>query len=296
MFGLLKNLNPVWALTYYSGILFDWFHPEPDNKPLIVKIIHKTIVGLVGCILLTLIIFEFTQLVIAIINIINIHSVTANVLWFVVYPLPCLTFFRFLWRRREIASLFDDWNVYEQEWDINRNYKNEKIAKRIRNLTFSTYLLIHSFVLFGLVNLMSSKPEASYLFMHYQVLTNIFTIPFLMVLHIISFLLSWTFTILAEYVPGLTFYHAGLNLQSLEIELIQIFARKVPAASRETLSAAAITSISNSFIEQMQKLWRRYEKLSQLVVRANHLFGLLMVLILCITGLISSFSFFICWI
>jgi hypothetical protein len=89
----LKNtLNLLWQMSFKSGILSDWFHPTPNKTSFIVKIVRNIIIALVFCILCLMLIFEFTQLVIAVKNMTTIHSVTANLTWFFVFPLSFTTF------------------------------------------------------------------------------------------------------------------------------------------------------------------------------------------------------------
>ena len=273
---LENTLQPIWKLTHYTGVLIDWFYIEPENKNLLVKILNRLIITLVFFILFLLINFEFIQLIIAIINMTSIHSVTPNVLWFFVYPLPLVTFCRFIFLRRAIASFFYDWDIFEiQLLNLKLDTESGKSAKRIRNYLFSAYFLIHAFVLYGLVNLMLNKPQAPFLFMHYPVLNEMFTVPFLITLHIVSFLLGWTFSMMAEVVPGLTFYHAALNLERIKLQISRLFSTLQPSLISSD-SRANNQQPKSIFISQTQTIWKHYETVNDLVKRANKLFGLLM--------------------
>ena len=289
----LKNsLNLLWQLSFKSGILADWFHPTPNKTSFIVKIVRNIIIALAFCILCLMFIFEFTQLVIAVKNMTTIHSVTANLTWFLVFPLPFSIFLRFIIHRREIASFISDWDIFERAHTNNYSIDYQK-TRRIKNGVFLSYCLMFILLFFAISKTILSKPEASYLLTHYPTLRQYFTSSFLLLVHHCAMVVTMVLAIVSEMVPPLVFWHCGVALKIVRSQIKQHFSFINLLKSGIINSTTNYKSISlkhsrkSQFINPLRKTWLLYEKIKCFVETANRLFGLVMII-----GLLVNFFLF----
>jgi hypothetical protein len=114
------------------------------------------------------------------------------------------------------------------------------------------------------------RPEASYLLSYYKIIRDSFGFSVKTSFHSISIVTTFILLSLSDAVPGFIFYHAGLILQSFEIEIQHEFIDL--NQNNKILSTA-----SSSFQIKIHDISSRYELLSKLVQRANRLFGILMI-------------------
>jgi len=186
----------------------------------------------------------------------SVQSITPNILWFCNYPLNVTVFFRFLSRRKEFLSFFEDFAALEQENPVESS-NIKRYYRRVYRNVYIIYVLQNVGLIAVVGVIMFSELDASYLLSYYPILRETLTIPAIVTFHWISVAI-WSFHLtLSNLVPAWTFYHCGIKLESLAFE-VELYSSK-----------------SNSF--NIKMIQNRFENVCRLTERANRLFGSLIV-------------------
>jgi len=159
---------------------------------------------------------------------------------------------RFHFARSRFLSFFDDWLQLENE--LTRRNENPSPINWLRKFMLGSYFLLGLGLIFGIYFTTKNQPDSSYLLSSYPSLRDWFTLPVLSAFHAISVLISWILLSLADLVPALIFTHAGLVLNSLNLEVEHHFS-------------------VGDYATGLRSTWLRYESLRRLTDKANGLFG-----------------------
>lgn len=254
---LEQSLRPLWMATYYGCVLLDWCRTIPDKSRLSV-IVHCVGISLSLLVVIVGFVFQFCQLSLEMMKEnATIHSVIPNLIWSCNYPITLDISIGFLVLRPTLLSFFQDWSLMEQNLIPSQKYAK---LKRMHYIVYGIYASMLMFLFYGTFNIMLRDPEASFLLSHYPIFRETLTIPGVFAFHMVSGLLGWALTTLGNLVPAWTFYHAGKALRSLADEFEQNSSQINPASS-----------------VGFQQIRLRYERVDNLVGRANRLFGWLIV-------------------
>lgn len=252
--SLERSLRPLWGISYYGCVLFDWCCKIP-NKSRSSVVLHYIGISASVFILTTSTVFQSTQLVLEMAKPNStIHSVIPNLIWFCDYPAALLTALTLLVRRTELLSFFTDWARLEQQAVL---IPNKIPYERLYRFLYWCYGNMTLGLLGGIFLIVLIQMEASYLLSHYPLAVEILSFYGVIALQLVSVLFGWFFVTLADLVPSWTFYHAGRLLESLSLEF-QDYCLKLPTGVKTY---------------DLQRLFNRYEKVSKLTDRANQLFG-----------------------
>lgn len=259
--SLEKSLRPVWKASYYSCVLMDWCQRLP-NKRRASLIAH--FIGISSC--LTVMVISFVFLLYQLIKEASkkdnsFHSIIPNLMWFCNYPLDLTTAFGFLSLRRDLLSFFEDWSRLEKQLLFVPQHCI-KTSKKIYRFAYAAYVIHTTVVATGAVFIMLNRLEASYLLSHYATLRDAVTVPGVIIFHTTSIIIGGLLVTMSDLVPAWTFYHAGIALQSLALEVEQFFTK--PFALLEKNCTGLV----------IRQVLRRYETVVRLTERANDLFSL----------------------
>jgi len=163
-----------------------------------------------------------------------------------------MVLFRYYNTRSDFLSFFDEWRQLENQ--LLRRSDNASSINWLVKLMIGAYFLLGVGLIFGIYFLSQNQPDASFLLSSYPLLRDWFTLPVLSAFHAISVLISWILLSLADLVPALIYTHAGLVLNSLNVEVEHHFS-------------------VGDYVTGLRKTWLRYETLSRLTDKANGLFG-----------------------
>ena len=123
----------------------------------------------------------------------------------------------------------------------------------------------------SICNVVKRTPDAPFLLSHYPTLRDALTMPVVITIHLAGIFISWVGFSLLDVVPGIVFYCAGKQIESIRQQLTDDFDSKL-LNPRNT----AITS--TDFGTRLRQTWFKYEALFDLVAEANRTFGILMFL------------------
>lgn len=211
-----------------------------------------------ACINMLAFVFEFVQLLLEMLKEqSSIQSFTPNLMWFCNYPLNVSVFLKFIFHKEELLSFFEDFEALErgnpvQSISIQRSYR------RIYINVYITYALQGVGLIAIVCVIMFSELDASYLLSHYPILRDTLTIPVVVTFHLISVSIWGIHLTISNLVPAWTFYHCGINLESLAFEV-------------------ECNSIKSNNYSNMKMIHNRFENVCRLTERANRLFGSLIV-------------------
>lgn len=197
----------------------------------------------------------------------TIQDYIQNLSWFCTLPLSVFTCATLILKRQELWKFFKDWRQMETRFKINLN--SSKI-KRLKQMVILTNWLMYGSVVLAASILIVYRPDASYLLSHYKEVRDSVSLPLVITFHGITILSNLIIESLSGAVPGFIFYHSAQILRSFKINTKQIFKK---LSHKNTLSPLE----SSVFQAGMHEICIRYEVVSQLVKRANRLFGILMI-------------------
>ena len=286
----LENiLRPIWKLTHYSGVSFDWCRPMPANYSACSYIRYFS-VTVSFCLLLPMTIFQFTQLLLAIKNGSSIHSIVTNLTWLAPLPVTVFTFLKFVYNRWEFLRFFQDWKKLEKEFQrmlLRSRKTNKDLSKsKIHSTMYFAYSLMALISIVSVFIYILKNSHGSFLLSTYLVIRESIPLPLIMAYHVSVFIMIWILAVLTDVVPAFVYFHFSRYIACLEQNAIEIFS---PSASKRwhlilpgTMNRPGETGdITRSTLDldgPVRLLWIRVEHLNGFVIRANSLFGALMVL------------------
>lgn len=304
---LEETLRPLWKLTFYCGVSFDWCSPIIcKSKYHIYRFSHYLSIALSFSLLVFLMLFELVQILRQIEKSSSIHGIVLNFMWFVPVPIALITQMNYIFGRKAFLNFFEDWSKIEK--DISKTNFECTIcdSKSIHWMVYFAYagMTIASLVALGFE--IRNKPEASYVLSTYQIIRETLPLPLVGAIHLLGIFLVWILMSLGDVVPAFVFYHAALSVTCFEKDVKAVFDNKFLATNEKKITSitenvnSSPYTITKDFFQSpldldtpIQLLWIRYENLSHMIGRANLLFGTSIVIshggsILLITALLYS--------
>lgn len=275
--SLVETLRPLWKFTCYSGLLPDWCHPM-DDQTVFLTTLRFVSFGLLQIMLIFGMLFQLTQLVIELVNFTSVHRIIPNLIWFCTYPLGLLTSMRFFACPRELLAFFRDWTQLEEL--VSFSSQQVKSTRRLRMFFCIAYDFIIISMLLATRDIVLRLPQESYLFTHYKIVRdNVNPTVNVLVIWLYVFV-GWVFLSLADMIPSMVFYHSASALDAVGDELEWLF-DSLPKRQGVVARIGAGEWNGNKltvgrFSQMVRTSWLRYEAVSDLVARANTLFGSIM--------------------
>ena len=253
---LERSLSPLWKLTYYSGLLFDWCRPMRLGCASVA--IHC--VTIIFFWLLT--IYNTIAMITELAKILDDPKATFQQILilfisFSNFPLIFIAWSTYLLRRKSLLIFFRDWSKLEkQELNIDRKDGIDRICIITYGLYFSLWVL---FVLSFAIVLGMSDPNVNddLIFHFYPELINtpMSNIRYLTLICVASNLI---FILMVDIVPILVYYHIAKAIEKMDKNVSSISAQRVMPINTEA---------------EIYRIWSTFEKLAVISGRADDLFG-----------------------
>ena len=286
----------MWKLSYYSGLLFDWCKPIP-NQSRISILAHYLCIALSLLIVIFVMAFLFGQLLVEMWRMETFHSIMPNLIWFIWMPSAFATHIDYLWHRSRYLAFFTEWKTMELIFlpeDVGLKERKSKM--------FIFYYAGQCFYNFGLVGavaftLFGSEPRLEHplTMSDNPQLSNVLPPSLLNAIHFMATSICIVFMLLMDVVPTLVYCNAARAVQLLRDDVYMAINEK----SDDGLGHCCKNNQQgykgyNNINERtdIQQIWHRYEYLRKLVKRADSLFGPIMILNQGITFFIICALFF----
>jgi len=268
--SLDKTLQPIWKLTYKTGILLDWLHNPSKKENVIIATIRYLSITAVFLLLSFIMVFELIQLFFGIGTMERMHFIVLNLIWLSVTPLPVMTMLCYIFNRQAYITFFQDWARLEPKICNSR---------KMHYFIYSGYILIATASSISFIVDIYYHPNGSYLISSYPILVKNLKFPTLAIVHITAIIFQWVLYSLNDLVPAFVYYHQSLALKRIEKDLISIFGRLVPSENiynkdnNPFIGSRIIISEEKKDLMSVHHLWTRFENVALMVGRANQLFG-----------------------
>ena len=136
VFNLEKSLSPLWKMTYYMGLMFDWCRRIP-NQSRLVNCFRSLIIFFSFVVLLYSLSFSFFGLAHFIVDpTTKFSSIVLLVLISFEMPLIIYVWFHFLYNKTTIQAFFSDWKRIEEH---NQKGVNSSKMKRTCIIIYTLY-------------------------------------------------------------------------------------------------------------------------------------------------------------
>ena len=263
----LKNYYIMIFQVYYTGLMLDWCSPKSMGR--ISRILHSISIPFFLLLLIFNAIYQAIQLFLEIVKT-NNHATNyiPNVTWFCTSPLTFFICVHFIRKREEMWAFFTDWRRMEDQFMLSCHLDCSKVRKMKFYIIFFTCVL-YFINWIGIGWLVLYRPDESYLISYYKVIPQSISKPLVTAYHVITVVISLIYFTHSDMVPGFIFHHAGLVLRALEINIEKTFT--------EWNFQVKMLQGSSQFQRRMEETCIRYEIISELVKRANSIFGVLMI-------------------
>ncbi len=309
--SLDEILRPLWELTHYCGILFDWCRPICKDNHRFYKIARY--ITLLFLLFFAIIAFEMVQLVRGIESAPNIHVMILNILWSVPPLVGFIVQEQFLRYRREFLRFFKDWRALEIEI-VQLN--PDCVMCQSRGMHLMMYAIHAVMTIAGLIALglhIFNNSEAPYFISTYQIVRETIPPTLICLIHVTPVAFTFIFLIIADLVPSFTYYHAALAVNCLEKNMVKFCSKHVSNNRVLSLKSLANKQLSSQDLDYRKTLpelspyeldgyvhliWKKYDNIDRMVNRANSLFGTFWVcsqgvLIFMITALLYSVFYYL---
>ena len=266
--NLEHSLSPMWKLTYYLRLTFDWCHRIPNQRTAI-KILHGLIIFFSLIYQLYLTCFYFLLLC----QSMNAKpenqflDIVRGMLLLSDQPLILFVWLYFLLRRTQIQAFFYDWENMEEH-----HHAKGIDPRKIKRTCILVYTLFSAYCLFALshcfLNILTrddstapiTEDEDLIAGIYPNLISNTPYITWVKIQPIFSQLLYNIFSALIDIVPSLVYYHAAKMVESIRWEILEL-----------------TNSSPLSKCELLRSLWCRFETLIEMVERADALFGVMII-------------------
>jgi len=268
----------MWKMSYYSGLLFDWCKPIPNQSPLSI-LIHCICIAFSLVIVLFVIAFLFGQLLVEIWRMESFHSIMPNLIWLSWMPSAFGTHIDYLLRRNGYLQFFADWKTMELLFLPKDTGPQKKLSKTF--VAFYTGHYIYNFGLLGAASfsLFGNKRRIEHplTMSDYSQLTEIISVPILNTIHLVAIMVCLVFMLLMDIVPAVVYCNAARAVQFLRDDIDDSMKEKSGDAQCCNNKEQEDESCNNNERTDIQKIWHRYETLRGLVKKADNLFGPMMI-------------------
>ncbi len=286
--NLESSLAPIWKLTYYSGLMFDWCREFPKQSCLS-KTLHYIVIFVSLGIELYLMTSYAYQLGVAFIRPQRqTNDLVFKVIVFFDKPITLFTWIYFLLNRYRLLTFFKDWSDLER-----KQVKGVDLAG-IRRTSFSLYAYYFSLAAVGIsIYFFNSKsmtnsvgifPDDLIASYHPFLADSIAYSTWLRLQTGVGVLLLYVFFTVTGTVPVLVYYHASKMVEAIKLEI-----REFGDCSHKIDNECQKNHL-------IRNIWLRFESLRLMINRANDFFGCLILLTHCylflaLCGLLYALSY-----
>lgn len=284
---LLDSLRPLWRMTQFLGILFDWCQPTIDAVCLATAY-RFVVIWLTISTVAFMTVFELYQTVIFLtrqgpkkeMKFSTVHSLVAIYYWLVPLVQTCWILLYFLFLSKSLLSFFKLFRYLEDQHSpyLARIKKNNLI---IIYLTFGFASLL---TLFGACYMVINDDHQIYLLTYRELFIKTFTERFLDFFQMSVFFLVVIFQLLSDLVPAFVYCHSGYVVRAIQEALQDVFIQtnnqlKPHPSSPDEKGTAGPSARTHLDPEgrTLHTIWSKYDSLRLLVQQADFLFGKLIV-------------------
>jgi len=268
--SLERSLAPLSKLTYYGGLLFDWYRPVKNQRYLsitfrwivIAIVFSANAFGAAGCLI------QFGRMVQNNKN--QIQELVSEANEATIQLVILFTWIHFLCRRNSMLSFFADWEKQQSTLLPGSTFGHRQPITTLR-VTIGVYLVYGLFgtgyfcyVVFCAIT--EDEWDRDNVFVSYfpSLMKSSFYgvwCLFSLIAHGLSFVIFYA---LLDIVPMSVYYHGSKMIQAIIVDL-------------EEMNRSDFKN-KNDVVGGLERIWSRFENSRVLLQRADHLFGFLMVL------------------
>ena len=269
-YNLETSLSPLWKLTYYTGLSFDWCRQIPKQSKLSIAIrwvIRFTSIVLQFYFILTSA-FQLCR------TIINPESKMINIvlnllpLWDrVIILFVCLYLLIY---RAEIQGFFSDWSRMEEQYNVFKGVDSAKLKRTSITIYTLYYIYGISFLCYAIyLNVSGENPVTKDLDLVASFYPGLILNPFFVVWvkfqRVFFTLMFNVYGPLMDIVPAMVFYYAAKIVEGVKWEVRELNTKNM-----------ANKSVPTS--ELIYDLWSRFEILAIMIERADKIFGAIVIM------------------
>ena len=275
--NLFSSLNPLRRMTHCTGIFLDW-HYRPTEKNtsyfdnFVVFCLRVTYLALVSITFYAC--FEVWQTIQAVLSP-SWRVIEELVLYFVMMIPFVQAFFTsifFLNRRKELLNFLESFYLLETEFCIPSSH-----VKKSRLIAYFIYGIAMLFTFVGVCFVIMQPSYVvngtvvylPYYLNYYEIFRDNISEQLLEMFHIWSFAGISIPYLLSDLVPSFVYYHSGVVLKSIATEMEHMLLLNTAT------SAAAVMDPDG---RKIHHIWAIYDRLANLVRRANEMFGYMLLL------------------
>lgn len=249
-------MAPLWKVTYYGGMLFDWCRPIQRGW------LSTGLRCIVVCFALGITLYQLFAAGFDLIQTVSkrgnvLHDCALGMAYFSTQPIISLIWLQFLLRRRQLLAFFHDWAKLEETttaWSV-----DYVTIKRLVLRANMVYFFIVTFVCLCVIFQTFYANDSRDMGFNINSINypELFKSPYFIPTCQVSFVM-WSFHYsiffaLADLVPIFVYYYAAKHIEALDTE------------AQAMMASDSIISI--------QPIWFRFENLRGLVQRIDKLFG-----------------------
>ena len=264
-------MTPLWKLTYYSGLTFDWCRPIQRGR--LSTIVHLIVILFSLLALLCLFIKFGFELVITMKKGSPLQDILLLLVVSCDLPMTLTTWTTFLVRRKSFLAFFHDWKQLEKQLHIVDGASIKIVSTVIYLIYFS---LSVAFLLSNILEWVINEDVEPWKNDHFLLYINpdlveTSHVVFIGLLNLLSSILMVIFIALVDIAPSLVYYHSSKMIKSLENEILQFNQERAVAIVQPRPDSSLRCS-------RVQSIWLRFEQLRSLISRADDLFGPIIIL------------------
>ncbi len=267
---LERSLSPLWKVTHYSGLLFDWCRPIPRQGRLFVAL--RCFIIAMGLLLAT---YDMACYAVPFSKTLTSPNSTflgtileANN--FMMQPIVLIVWVHFICNRNLMLSFFREWSISTVS---NTNYvlNDHTLGAIIKKFTIGIYsmygILYFPIMVLSLYHNMKESliADGDIIISYYPaILENVFFISLKRIVLVSQDFVSCLFYLMLDIVPIQIYYHLTKEIEGIE-NGIKMMMEKLEDGN-------------TNICELLEFLWSKYENLRSLLSRADNIFGPLIIL------------------
>ena len=273
--SLKETLRLWWKMTEF-GLLLDWCHPY-RNQHRILNTLKIAGVVFNFLFLFAMAAFQLYQLIVGITTTRSVHAIVPFLVWFASVPIAISIQIYFILHRHQFLSFFNDWTLYERQFSsrCSRASLISELKKTRSHVKWLKISLIFSIPI-AMTVIVFKEPEAPYLLSHYQLFRDYLTLPGVAIIHFMNIIVILVLFVLSDAVPGMVFYHIGIETRIILKEFEHLFAQvnysTLPAPIKFCNDRTSRIN-ERKFSNEIRQLIDCFETLRKLCNQSNRLFG-----------------------
>lgn len=274
---LCDSLRPLWKLTHYTGILFDWCVPLSFNASCSSALIRYCIMSLSVGSLVIMTIFQTYQMFAVIVSDTwdIIDDLVIHFIWFIPLPHTCWNVAFFITRRRELLAFFEKFHQLEKQ---THSTPVHSLARR--QVVFWFHAIFGLLLSVGIAIMICYYPEEFYFPTYYPMLRNIFTAPLLGIVEFVAFGVVLIYQSLTDLVPAFVYYHCDSLSAAIQNDLRGAIPIGILPGRRNSSNIAVVELEEKQDREGrlIHAVWSKYVVLRNLVKASDLMFGPLLLI------------------